>query len=478
MRILLINPPFTKIYNFSGQGGKTAPLNIAYIAAYARKYSNSLTAIEILDAESLEYDFDMIHNKITNYAPDIVAVTMTTPAYNSAKKIITMTKEINKNIVTVVGGAHPSAFPKELLDEIPQIDFSIIGEGEKPFAYLLDAISNGWSFAEIKGLAYRNDGKIIFNHEIEYIRDIDMIPFPARDLLPMSLYEPSTAKDITHKGGFSNIFTSRGCPYDCVYCSSRNIWSGKVRIRSAMNVVNEIEECYKTFNITKFNFNDDIFPISRQRTIDICNEIISKDMKIHWTCMTRVNYVWEDAMIKMKDAGCEIVNFGFESGSDEILKSINKKTTVKQGIEAVKICKKAKLKVMGNFMIGNIGETEDTIKESIRYSKTLGLDSAAFFIAMPYPGTKLYTMANDLGYLRKDWSYTDLLAYGNNNPPLILPNLPPETLHYWQKKAMKEFYLRPNYILNKIKGIRSTRDILSLLRAFMVFIKIVIPKVL
>lgn len=471
MKILLLNPPFTLYWGIKGHGGKTAPINLAYLAAYLSKYSESSHQIEILDAEGLLYGFETIENKIKEISPDVVALTMTTPTYKSVKTILESVKKIRKSTVTIVGGAHPSAFPTELLDEIPQIDFSIVGEGELPFKNLINALDTNQGFENIKGLVYRNNNKIICNSEREYISDINTIPFPARDLLPMDIYCPSSAKDITHKGGFTNIFTSRGCPHKCTYCSSNNIWRGKVRLRSAQNVVDEIESCYKS-GITRFNFNDDIFPINKQRTIDICNLIRSRNLDIRWTCMTRADFVWPDVMTEMKNAGCETVNLGLESGSDEILKSINKKTTSQQGINAVKICKEAGLEVMGNFMIGNMSETEETIKETAKYAKMLDLDSAGFFIAMPYPGTQLFTEAIKRGYMREDWSYEDMVAVGDNKPPMILPDLSPERLRYWQARAMREFYLRPKFIFKTLKKIRSLRDVTALIKGLCIFMNI------
>ncbi|MBI4708680.1 MAG: cobalamin B12-binding domain-containing protein [Candidatus Portnoybacteria bacterium] len=473
MKILFINPPFTRFGGMEGQGGKTAPLNLAYLAAYIREYHKPTPEIKILDAEGLRLSMEEVKQHIKDFLPDLVGMTMPTPAYDCVKEISRGIKNISPKIKIVVGGPHPSAFPETLIAEIPEIDFSIRGEGEIPLLELIKALKENGNLDYIPSLSQKKDEKVFFNPERAFIKDLDSIPFPARDLLPNEIYYTSLPKKMgTTKGHLVNIFSSRGCLYNCTYCESYAIWERKVRLRSAQNVVAEIEECVKKYGASEIVFHDDIFPINRERAIEICRQMKEKKLDIHWACMTRVNFVWENVMIAMKEAGCRILNFGFESGSEVILKNINKGATTEQARAAMRICKKIGLRTMGNFMIGNLGETEGTIRETINFAKELNTDTIGVFVTIPYPGTKLYEQAKELGYLNEKTPWKDYASVAVSEPPMRLPNLSPERLRYWQSRALREFYFRPAYILKRLREIRSWQDIKNLFDGFILFLKI------
>jgi len=477
MKILLINPPFTKFGGLEGQGGKTAPLNLAYLAAYLRKYKKPRPEIKILDAEGLRMSMKEVDQEIENFQPNLIGMTMPTPAYECVKEIAKRAKKMLTNVFIVAGGPHPSAFPETLIKEIPEIDFSILGEGEVPFLKLVTALENKSNLANVPALSYKMGGKVVFNPERAFIEDLNSMPFPARDLLPNEIYYPSLPKKMgTTRGYLANMFTSRGCPYNCTYCESKRIWNQNVRLRSANNVVDEIEQCVKKYGASELIFHDDIFPLNRERTIEICRKIKERNLNIYWACMTRVNFVWKDVMETMKEAGCRLVNFGFESGSEEILKNIRKGTTLKQAREAMKICNNIGLRTMGNFMIGNIGETEETIKQTIKFAKELNPHTIGVFVTIPYPGTDLYCQAKELGYLNEKIPWKNYASVATSEPPMVLPNLSPRRLRYWQARALREFYFRPAYVWKRIKEIRNIKDIKTLFDGIILFLKIVFKK--
>lgn len=466
MKILLINPPFTGMGGVEGHGGAAAPLGLGYLASYVLKFHPEYQFF-LYDAELFRKNFDDIQSEIARIKPDVVACNMTTPSYEHTTKVTDAAKAVGSTITTIVGGSHPSAFPGEVIKEV-SIDACVSGEGEKPFLRFLEVIEKGGSFDEIPGLSHKLNGRLFVSQSREYIKDLDTIPFPARHLMPVHLYGPPATKRVSGGRG-ANMISSRGCPYDCIYCESKVIWSQKVRFRSVKNIVDEMEECYHKYGVREVNFHDDILPMRRSHVLNFCKEIQRRKLDMKWICMNRVNFCWPDVMEEMYKAGCRKIMFGFESGSNKILKNIGKKTTVEQAIEAVKICRKAKLKVMGSFMIGNIGETEETIRQTIDFAKKLDLDTGAFFVAIPYPGTEMFKKAIQLGYLPPDVNWRNYTCVGTNLPPLALPGLTQKRLRDLQIQAIREFYLRPKMIFNtilKMKNVESFKAIIKGVKLF------------
>lgn len=461
MKILYLNPPFTGFGGMTGQGGKQAPLNIAYIAAEVRKQFGDRVEQIIIDAENLHLDFDAVQSRVREFNPDLVAMTFPTPGYVSVRKCARKVKEIG-DIPIVVGGPHPSAFATELLEDLEDVDISAFGEGERTFADIVRLHLEGGSMASVDGIAWRDGSKIVRNANRELIDDLDELDFPARDLLPNIKYATTPTKRVSNRV-LANMITSRGCPYDCTYCESKVIWTRKVRLRSVENTVDEIELLQNQYGVGEINFHDDILPIRKDRTIELCQEIRRRKLDVHWMCNARVNFIWEDVLTEMKKAGCKRVMFGLETGNDQILKNINKKATLDQAYEAVKICRKVGVETMGSFMIGNIGETPETIRETINFAKKLDLDTVSFFVTMPYPGTDLYRQAVQEGLLTNDINWEDYCVVGTTSGPMQLPGLSNDELRYWQSRALQEYYLRPKYVMRKLMKLKSVSELGTLL---------------
>jgi len=449
-----------------GHGGAAAPLGLGYLASYALKYHPEYE-ISFYDAELLRKSFQDIKEEVMRLKPDVVACNMTTPSYEHAVKTMDAVKEVGSSIATIVGGPHPSAFSYEVLLE-DSIDACVSGEGEGPFLKFLETIDKGGDFNSIPGLSHKFNGRPYISQNRGYIEDLDTIPFPARHLMPIHLYSPPVTKRVSTGRG-SNMITSRGCPYECTYCETKVIWDRKVRYRSAQNVVDEMEELYVKYKVKEINFHDDILPLRKDRILELCEEIQRRKLDMKWICMNRVNSCWPDVMEAMYKAGCRKIMFGLESGNNEILKSIRKKATIEQAVEAVDICRKANLQVMGSFMIGNIGETEETIRQTIDFAKRLDLDTVAFFVAIPYPGTDMYKIAIEKGYLSPDTDWKKYTCVGTNPPPLALPGLSQDRLRELQAQAIREFYIRPKMIwrtMLKMRSFESCKSVLSGVKLF------------
>ncbi|MAG50334.1 B12-binding domain-containing radical SAM protein, partial [archaeon] len=346
-----------------------------------------------------------------------------------------------------------------------------VGEGEETFYELIKAIDENKDLEEVNGIVFRKNNEIIKTKPRELIKNLDEIPFPARDLLDLKLYESSVTKKVSHENA-TYLFTSRGCPFDCVYCNAKSMWRRLTRFRSIQNVVDEIEECINKYNLKEFNIGDELFTLKEDRVIEICDEIIKRNLEISWVCMSRVDTISSNMVKKMKEAGCKLITFGFESGSKEILKNIRKMTDIDKAEEAVNIVKKEGIGVYGNFMIGNPGETEETFNETLNFSRKLDLDKASFFITVPFPGTDLYNMLKENGHLDKNLEWSRFSPVSNKYPLLRTDALNGDDLLKLQKKAFKNFYLRPKFVINQLKKLKSKDDIKDLITGIKLFLKI------
>lgn len=468
MKILFINPPFAKYDGVEGHGGKMPPLNLGYLASFVREKKPKFE-IDILDCEALNLSYQQIKNYLEKFGPDIVAATMPTPAYQQVIKVAGLTKDADQKIKIVVGGPHPTALPRETLAE-KDIDFAVIGEGELTFLELLGTLENNKKdFHEIKGLAFKDEsGNIVENPRRELIQNLDSLPFPAKNMLPMNAYYLPATKRIA--GGVPmNMITSRGCPFNCTFCMAKTIWHRQTRFRSVKNVVDEIEEDVKKYNSVDFTFHDEFFTVNRERVLEFCAELKKRELNIKWFCQARCGMVDEEMLIIMKNAGCERIGFGFESGDEKILKLMQKNNTLESARESARLCKKTGVRIAGAFILGYPGEDENTIKNTIRFAKEINPDTAAFFIAIPYPGTELYRLAIENGYIKQPINWKTFAPLSNEMPPMDIPNLTKEEVVALKKKAYRSFYLRPSYVFKKALEVKNFKDAESLLKGFNLF---------
>jgi len=468
MKILFVNAPFLKYDGVEGVGGKSSPLNLGYLASYIRQQKPKFE-INILDCDALNLSYEQIKEYIAKKGPDIVAITMPTPVYEHAVRIADLTKELDKKIFVVVGGPHPTALPKETLLE-KSIDFAVIGEGEFTLLELLEELEkNKKNFNKIKGLAYKDEnGNIFENERRELIKNLDLLPFPAKDMMPLDVYYSSALKRIT-SGASTNMITSRGCPFNCNFCMAQTIWGRQTRFRSIKNVVDEIEENIKNYNVTDFIFHDDFFTVNRQRVLEFCDELKKRNLNINWVCQARCGAVDKEMLRAMKNAGCGKLSFGFESGDEDILKLMQKNNTLANARESARLCKKVGIKVTGYFILGYPGETKEAIEKTIQFSQELELDTVGFFIATPYPGTELFRLAMEKNYIKKPIKWKTFAPLSSGTPPMDIPNITKEELLALKKKAYQSFYLRPRYIFKKLSEIKSIDDAKNLWKDFKTF---------
>ncbi|MDP2909510.1 MAG: radical SAM protein [bacterium] len=471
MKILFVNPPFAKYGGVEGHGGMVAPLNLGYLASYLRQKKPNFE-IDILDCEALRLSYEQIKEYLAKFKPDIVAITMPTPAYAHVVRIADLVKNLSDKIWVIVGGPHPTALPKETLAE-KNINFAVIGEGEITFLELIETLERDKNnFTGIKGLAYKDaKGNIFENERRELIKDLDSLPFPAKDLLPLHAYYLPPTKRITG-GASTNMVTSGGCPFGCSFCLAKTIWGRQTRFRSIKNVVDEIEEDVKKYNIVDFTFHDEFFTVNRPRVLEFCEEIKKRKLNIKWLCQARCGSVDEQMLKAMKEAGCERIGFGFESGDENVLKLMQKNNILSNARESAKLCKKADIKVVGAFILGYPGETRESAKRTIKFAKEIDPDTAAFFIAIPYPGTELFRLALEKRYIKSPIDWKTFAPLSNEKPPMDIPNMTKEELLTLKRKAYRSFYLRPRYIWKKLMQVKNIGDAKSLLWGFNLFRRI------
>lgn len=381
MKILLIAPKF-RFHTLH------PPLGLGYIAAILEREGHQ---VKLLDCNTDKLPDDGVRKIIDAEKPDLIGVSVLTGSYNSAKRLI---KEIKPatDAPVVIGGAHITALPEFSLKDTGA-DFCVIGEGEVTVKELAESLESGATdFNNIKGLAYKDNGTIRVNEPRELIENIDSLPFPAWHLMPPEKYHIAPVLASSDRSPLAPIMSTRGCPYLCKYCASHITWRRKLRFRSPEKVVDEIEMLMNDFGVKSIHFADDNFTFYRDHAVAVCNEIIERNLDITWGCPNgvRADRVDKDLLLLMKKAGCNMLSFGIESGSQEILKNIKKALALSKVPSVIKNAKDCGITTFGFFVLGLPGETRETIRETIDFSKNIALDRAWFFIFAPLPGSELF----------------------------------------------------------------------------------------
>ncbi len=445
LSLTLVNPPQFTQY-------PQPPLGLALLAAILEAKGYKVT---ILDANALNIRPKDIVPLVSE--ADVIGITAMTPTVAAALEIARLLKQTSPDRSIIMGGAHVTLLPEETLHSAPEIDVIVRGEGDFSLIEYMEALGEGRPVKDIPGLSYSIDGNILHTQDREPLLDMDSLPFPAYHLLPWHCYRlhPPHGRSMP----LAAVVTSRGCPYRCAYCS-KPVFGKKFRAQSAERVVAELAYLKDRFGVKEIAFYDDSFTIDKKRVHEIAEKILRTDLKLTWTCETRVNLVDPDLLRHMKQAGCYSVAYGIESASPEIITTLCKDTTLEQVEKAVADSRKAGLQVVGYFMLGSPGETIWTIRQTIEFAKRLKVDFAQFSLTTPFPGTELYDI-----YM-KDYEgsipWESFVYAGTDNPatPIFESDLlDRQALEYWMRRAYRGFYLRPAYIWQRLKGIRSLDDL-------------------
>ena len=459
-KILFINPPNEFI-------SPVLPLGLASIAAYLKSKDKNLD-IQILDAWVERISLKELEDRISQSKADIIGIYVASPCYDNSKLSIEACRRALPDAIIVAGGPHPSAAPAETLKDIPQLDICCIGEGEITMYELVHAIKNNSSFSNVDGLAFRSGigGKIIFTKPREFIKDLDSLPFPARELFPLEKYkvQPPFGK----KNPFFMMITSRGCPYQCAFCS-KDVFKSSYRARTPKNVCDEIEYLITKYGAQEIQLYDDDFTMDMKRAEAICDEILKRNIKIRWFSGTRVDLVNEKLLRKMKKAGCWLIGYGVESGNQKILDSINKGIRVEQIISAFKMTRKVGILTSCSFIYGLPGETKEILKETFDLAKKIKPNFLTISPLRVYPGSRIFKLiqgGNYLGKLRTLKKSENLVSafFSRGNYTIFEDNLTFEETKKIIQKSFRKFYFRPQYILQSLTSIQSFSDFKYYLR--------------
>lgn len=453
-KILLVEPPFNRLYKSTYSLGRV-PLSLSYLAgAVMTQKPEWWVGIYNADFsprdEAVNYKYEIgqgfvnyleslrnpdlpiwkeIRNTIEEHCPSVVGITAKSQNFTSACILAGIVKSIDKDILVIVGGPHASIAKKEVLND-PKIDIGVFGEGEDTLVDILDSIENGRPLSSVKGIIYRQDNDIVENPHRELISDLDSLPFPVnvaqKVLLDFDKYP---------RQAFKYMFAIRGCPYNCSFCGSRNIWGRKPRSRSLENIIAEIREIRKV-GIDYIHFDDDTFGVRKTFIKELCDSIKSNFFGLSWSCELHVKLIDDEIISIMKSAGCRSIQIGIESGSNKMLKLIHKNITIEEALNAARIIKRHNIILQTFFMVGFPQETEETLDETISAIYNFPSDSIICSTFTPYFGTELFDYCKQQGSIPRNF---DLSLYNHHSPEnYFCMNIPKDVFKRRIQELIKE----------------------------------------
>jgi len=424
---------------------------------------NSFAIIDAIAENMTWKEFDA---KLRAFAPRYYITQLTAPTLTNDMYGVMLAKSLGAT--TMAFGTHVTAMPTETLRDFPALDVVIRGEPELTFRELIDVIEDRqderpawvrdmllecdpeWQRSEdasdlshVKGLTWRRDGEIVMNDPRPFIPDLNALPMPLYQHLPLDRYRMPLMK-----GPFTFLVTSRGCTAGCKYCIKHVSYQWSVRLLEPERIMRELW-VLNGLGIHNIHMYADLFTVNRAQVVDLCQRIIREGLKIRWTCNSRVDYVDEEMLRLMGQAGCWMISWGIESGNEAILKRAAKGADPRKAQQALGWARKAGIKNWGYFIIGLPGETTETIRQTIDFAKGLPLELALFHIAAPYPGTPFFFDVINNGWFKPGtrWEEVDM----DKGTVLQYENLSAEELMYWQKRAFREWAMRPGPILTYMK---------------------------
>lgn len=451
MDVLLINP-FPKAKGIN-EATIEPPIGLAYLAAVLERDGFESS---IIDANILRLENRAVLNRIKDLKPKLIGISLNVVTAASGIELSRNCKSMFPGIPVILGGPFPTSLPEATL-KISLADGIVLGEGEETLLEVMRRHrDNGHIFKDIEGVIYTEKGDILYNKPRQLIDNLDLLPFPDYNKLPNLLMYKSRAR----KRPVAGIFTSRGCPFHCVYCN-KNIFTDKFRKRSAVNVVEEIGYLVNKFNVRQIDILDDNFSLDLERAHRIFELLIEKKYHLAVNIQNgmRAEQVDEEIIRKMKDAGVFKVSFGVESGDERVLKIIKKDLDLDKVLEATRLMKEAGIIVYGNFMLGLPGDTKDSMQKTIDFAKKMNPDIANFMITIPFPGSELYDWIKKEGKFLVDIEHGVSSGFYGGQVFFALNGLDPQEVLFYYKKAYRDFYMQFSKIVDIIASPRSLYEI-------------------
>ncbi len=474
--VLLVNPPSPdggiwirtqhRVGRRSREGMVWPQCSLAQLAAIlSPSYS-----VAVIDAIAERMTWSEFEGALRQKSPRYYLTHATAPTLTNDMYGVMLAKSLGAG--TIAFGTHVTPMPRETMEDYPALDYVLRGEPELTLRELIDVLEGGreplpetlltlfresdptWSplgpgvggpvdLGSVKGLVWRDGGRVQVNPDRPFIRDLNKLPLPRYDLLPLESYRMPLMK-----GPFCFVLTSRGCPAGCKFCIKHVSYQNSVRLLSPQRVVEEVK-LLQGYGIHNFHMYADLFTVNRDQVMGICEEILKSGLRIKWTCNSRVDYVDEEMLKQMGRAGCWMISWGIESGNEAVLRKAAKGANPKKAKDALAWAKSAGIKNWGYFIIGLPGETVETIRETIDLAKSLPLDIALFHVAAPYPGTPFFFEVINNGWFKPGtrWEEVDM----DKDTVLQYENLSAEDLLYWQRRAFREWAFRPMPLLTYLK---------------------------
>ncbi len=470
--ILLINPPQENTVkagiedDFIDIIGYYPPLGLMYLATVLQ---NNGYSVRLIDCVPQKYSFAEIEREIIDFKPFAVGITTYTMSMVDVLLTVNIVKKIDAQIFTILGGHHTNLYPRESAS-YQNVDFILNGEAENTLLQLLDNLQNKLDYQKLKqieGIGFYTDNELYLNPRPAYIKDLNILPLPKREFLPLEIYKSIVGKNKM----VATIMSSRGCPFKCTYCYTPN---KTYRSRSTQNMIAEIKYLI-ALGFKEIFFFDDLFALKSEKVIEFADALITENIKIDWSFRARINTITPELVNKVKDSGIHRIQFGIESGVDKTLKRVKKGITTEQTRAAIRLCRKARITTIGNFMIGLPEETETDIENTLKFSRQIGLNYAQYSVLVPYPFTEIYDEGLKNGLFKKD--FWQEFA---NNP---IENAKLFKVEYWTqhvtkeflfktiKKSFKKFYLRPQTVFNKLREITSWQELVYAVKGAISVIK-------
>lgn len=460
MTTFLIKVPYLQVFE---QHHKTAaryyPLGIGYMSSWMKARGQD---VQLWDPEIQGISDDEMVDIIARERPKVVGLSSATPSFSRACRMAAKIREACDAWI-VYGGVHASTFPENTLEHNPQFDVTAFGEGEQTMAELAEVLhTRGYdphALGDVAGICFRDRGKVVRTKDRALIADVDTLPWPDRESVPLSLYKATGHIGVTPH--VANMITSRGCPARCTFCESFLTMGYRFREHSPGYVVAEIRMLKERWGVRQVVFNDDTFTMNVKRAKDICRAMIDARLDIQWFCFARVTCGKDPELLElMKAAGCIHINLGVETGDPTILKRIKKGTTLAQARKTFKKCRDLGIKTSAGFIFGFPGESLQTIERTIRFAIELSPDVAFFNILVPFPGTEVWRDFPELHGREHDPAFWDNFktASAGGLPLIELPDLSRQELKTAVIKANLRFYSRPRFLMRQLRNVRSAYE--------------------
>lgn len=436
MKIIWLYPKWTGEYGifgcFAKKAGVYPPLNLAYLASIAENLGHD---VRIIDGQAENISLEDMVEETATFKPDIIGVTAATPFFHIVCNLAEKLKG-RIDVPILIGGPHITMLKEEAFE--PYFDYAFIGESEKSFPLFLEKFENDGDFSDVRGILFRDGGRVRFNGWMPTVDDIDSIPFPARHLLKMDKYKIGTLQGVKN---FTSIMTVRGCPFKCIFCSTK-VFGSNIRKQSPELVIEEMKSVIDRYNIRHFIILDDTLTLDRKHILKICELIKKEKLDITFEGSTRADLIDEEIISKLVDAGLIRLSFGLESVNENIRRIMRKGIPLDSYIYANKLTNKYGVETLNSCMIGLPGETKDTVRETLSFLRdSHEIKQANISIAVPYPGTALYDMARNGEYGLKlivD-DFSKFIRY--NNAVMQVGDLSPDELIKLQNDAFASIYL-------------------------------------